>query len=291
MNEKTTIVIVNWNGAQFLDALLASVSNQNRRPTVVIDNSSADNSLDILSKYRDISVIRNESNLGYGSAANQGFQAAVTPYVLLLNVDVEVAPGAIALLENFMDTHPDAAVVAPRLQFPDGRLQPSCRSFPTILRLFLYLSFLDRIFPSNYHLKAEEHDQIREVEQPMGAALMFRKSVLEAAGGFDEDFFMYMEEVDLCERIHRNGGKIYFYPEARIVHAAGGSSKQDWKRSQQNFTDSVFIYFRKRSGSFSMMILRISIFAAYLMRSIVLFFAGRWRQSAAYLQLTRRVLQ
>ncbi|HJZ11115.1 MAG TPA: glycosyltransferase, partial [Acidobacteriota bacterium] len=171
MASQTTAVIVNWNGARFLKPLLESLGGENLAATILIDNASEDDSLKVAGVHREIRLIRNEANVGFGVAANQGIDSSQTPYVLILNADTEIVAGAVNELEQFLSNHPEAAIVAPKLLFSDGKLQSSCRTFPTILKYTLFLSYLDRVIPTGYRLSKKEHACLREVDQPMGAAL------------------------------------------------------------------------------------------------------------------------
>lgn len=276
--------MVNWNGASFLDSLLRSVQECAPAEMVVIDNQSTDESVAVLQRHPSVITVLNSANLGFGSAANQGIRMTHAPFVLVANTDIEAAPGSIDLLEQYMTDHPEAAAAAPRLVFPDGRLQTSLRSFPTPLRLFLYLSYLDRIFPSGYRLGPDQHRELKEVDQPMGAALLFRRTALEKLGGFDPQFFMYMEDVDLCDRLKSAGWKIAYIPQAQMVHHAGGSSNQDWERTQRNFLESVVRYFRKRSSETELVLLRGCLALALLFRSLVFAVSGRFRKAWFYLR-------
>lgn len=281
---QTSVVIVNWNGAHFLPALLQSIELQRVSQIVVVDNHSSDDSLQVLRQFPSVQVLANTENVGYGSAANQGIEICHTPYVMLLNVDVVAHPRSVEILEEYLNSHSDVAVAAPQLLFEDGKLQPSLRTFPSPFSLALYLSYLDRIVPSGYRLPAKEHGQLREVDQPMGAALMIRKSVLDEVGFFDPKFFLYMEEVDLCYRIKQKGFKIVYLPEAKMTHLAGGSSEQAWERSQRNFFDSTFRYFRNHFPESKARMLRFLLPPALAFRSLVLLFGGRFRQSKFYLK-------
>jgi len=287
MAQQTTIVIVNWNGERFLPNLLQSIRDSDASRTIVIDNSSTDRSLEILAGSAGIELVQNKVNLGFGAAANQGIRMSSTPYVLILNADIQALPASIDLLEEFLEKQHDAAVAAPQLLFPDKRIQPSCRSFPTINGLFLYFSYLDHLFPSRYRWKEDQHGKNTETDQPMGAALMFRRSVLEQVGFFDERFFMYMEEVDLCKRIKDAGWKVYYCPEAKMIHDAGGSTGQDWERSQRNFFESLIRYFHKHHATgVQTGMLKCTLAVALFLRSIVLLFAGRLRQSKFFLGMS-----
>jgi GT2 family glycosyltransferase len=286
---QTTVVIVNWNGAAFLDQLIQSIQQDTPAAIIVVDNNSADSSIAILKKFTDVQVIENSENRGFGAAANQGITMAETSNVLILNADVYAQPGAISALEKFLAENNDAGAVAPRLSFPDGSLQPSCRNFPTPFTLFLYLSFLDRIFPTKYRLRAKDHQSTRSVEQPMGAAIMIRKKVLDQIGGFDETFFLYMEDVDLCERIIREGWKIYYYPETEFIHYAGGSSRQDWYRSQLDFIRSAQLYFRKKG--YQPFLIKVGLGLAFVMRSFVYFVSGKLHLVTDSLKLAGKSLE
>lgn len=286
---QTTVLIVNWNGAAFLDQLVQSIQHDIPAKIIVVDNNSADSSIAILNKFPDVEVIENAENRGFGAAANQGITVAHTSNVLILNADVYAQPGAISALEKFLAEHNDAGAVAPRLSFPDGSLQPSCRNFPTPFTLFLYLSFLDRIFPTKYRLRAKDHQSTRSVEQPMGAAIMIRKKVLDQIGGFDETFFLYMEDVDLCERIIREGWKIHYYPTAEFIHYAGGSSRQDWYRSQLDFIRSAQLYFRKKG--YQPFLFKIALGLAFVIRSFVYFFSGHLHRVTDSLKLAGKSLE
>jgi len=248
--------------------------------TVVIDNASADDSLKILAKFPQVTVVANPENRGFGAAANQGLELCGTPYVLLLNVDMKILPGSIQLLENYLNTQADVAIVAPQLIFADGTPQPSIRSFPTAWTIAMYLSYLDRIFPSDYRKKISG---TQEVDQPMGAAVMMRKSALEQIGFFDPQFFLYMEDVDLCYRMRQNGYHIVYLPESKMIHQAGGSSKQDWERSQKNFFDSLFLYFKKNAPG-EVRKLKWLLPPALLLRAFVFLLRGKFRESRFYLR-------
>lgn len=290
MASSTTVIVVNWNGAEYLERLLMSLQVNRPDTIVVVDNASSDTSMEILSQNPNLHLIRNQKNLGFGAAANQGILLTQTPYLLLLNVDTEVLPNAIDKLERFLDENQTTAIVAPQLLNSDGTLQPSCRSFPSIHGLFLYLSYLDRVIPSNYRLSKEFHQTTREVDQPMGAGMMIRKQALNEVGLFDPHFFMYMEEVDLCYRIHQHGWKIFYLPEARMIHHGGGSTRKDWETSQTHFLRSVIRYYHKRTQGFRLMTLRVSLLIALFLRSIVLTFRGQLKRAWFFLKMSPRML-
>jgi GT2 family glycosyltransferase len=291
MESRTAAIVVNWNGSRFLVRLLDSIRRERPAEIVVIDNASTDGSREMLEGRQEIVLIPNSANLGFGQAANQGILTSSAPYVLILNVDTELMDGSIRTMETFLDDHPETALVAPQLLFPDLRLQRSCRSFPTVPGLFLYLSFLDHLIPSAYRADEKAHASARQVDQPMGAAMMIRRAALDRVGMFHPDFHLYMEDVDLCERMKSHGWSIFYLPEARVIHHAGGSSGQDWERSQKQFLQSVLLYFRSRSSPFRIAVLKCSLSLALLIRAFILLFSRRKGESRFWLKQSVGVLE
>jgi GT2 family glycosyltransferase len=196
---------------------------------VVVDNASHDG---IVAKLRSAvpaaRVIAEASNRGFGAACNRGARETSRPYLLLLNSDTVVQPGAVAALEASLDTHRSAAAAGPRLAYEDGSLQRSVRRFPTPWRIFCEssgLAFLSggrRPFEGHTATR-QDHETARDVESLMGAALLVRREAFEDVGGFDEAFFLYAEETDLMVRWSARKWRILFDPAARVVHAGGRS--------------------------------------------------------------------
>src|SRR6202789_2532179 len=152
-------------------------------------------------------------------------------YILLLNPDTEVKTGALSTLIKFLDDHPKAAVVAPQLLNTDGSVQRSCRAFPSFSGMLYELLGLSRIMPSvkkfrEYKMLDWAHDDERQVDQPEGACLLIRSTVLDQVGRLDEGYFMLFEEVDWCYRVKQAGYEIWFTPRAQVVHHYGQSIKQ-----------------------------------------------------------------
>ncbi|MGH9856938.1 MAG: glycosyltransferase family 2 protein [Acidobacteriota bacterium] len=275
-------MIVNWNGIRFLPPLLRSIHNEEPAQILVIDNASFDGSLEYLRTQTGIRTIENLENIGFGAAANQGIKESNTPYILLLNVDTQAMHGSIEKLEAFLNRNAKAGIVAPQLLFTDGTVQPSCRNLPTVWNYSLFLSYLDRLIPAGYRIGKKKHERMMKVEQPMGAVLMIRKSALDTTGFFDPLFTLYMEEIDLCKRMKENGWEIYYLPEAKFIHHAGGSTNQDWERSQKEYFTNVMRYFQKHFPEKSLSSVKYPLSAALILRSFVLVLAGRFRESKFY---------
>jgi len=196
---------------------------------VVVDNASGDSIAPRLAaEVTSARLVVEAENRGYGAACNRGARETSRPFLLLLNSDAVVQPGAVEALVAALDSDPRAAAVGPRLENPDGSLQPSIQRLPSLRRIFFESSGLAHLSggrgPFRGHSKTREsHSTAREVEAVMGAALLVRRTAFEQAGGFDESFFLYAEETDLMARWKRLGWRVLFDPSARVVHSGGAS--------------------------------------------------------------------
>lgn len=249
------VAIVNYNTREHLGACLSTVLSEAPSEVVVVDNASSDGSVKMVqSDYPCVALQANQMNLGYGAAANQAMARCAAPYVLLLNSDTLLQPGALEALSGYLDRHPRAAVVGPRLVNPDGTLQASCFPSPTPFNTLLEISILGQLIryvPVFRHLSlyAWPHTSARAVPRVKGAAVAIRRVAFEAVGGFDESFFMYSEEVDLCYRLHAAGWQVHFAPVTSVVHVGGVSTMQ--RRTEmgvQLFASIMQFYRRHFSG-------------------------------------------
>ena len=238
-----SVVIVSWNTRDLLRACLVSLKeeiaampNPADVEVFLVDNASADGSAKMAQdEHPWVHLIANNDNKGFAKANNQAFALAGGRFILLLNPDTEIKPGALSTLLDFFDSHPRAGIVAPQLLNTDGSIQRSCREFPTFVGMLYELIGLSRLFPANssygkefrrYKMLDWNHDDERQVDQPEGACLLVKREVLEKVGTLDEGFFMLFEEVDWCFRIIKAGYEIWFTPRAQVVHHYGQSIKQ-----------------------------------------------------------------
>ena len=227
-----SVAVVNYNTREALRACLTSVLTDGATDVVVADNGSSDGSLEMLrDEFSGVRVIVDRSNPGYGGASNQAIGACRSEYVLLLNSDTMLRPGALRALCSYLDTHPAAAVVGPRLLNVDGTLQRSLHQFPNPLVTLLDYSWVGPLtgrVPGlrKLYVASDSHERERSVAWVTGAALAIRKTAFDAVGGFDRSFFMYYEEVDLSYRLARTGWETRFTPSAEVVHVGGASTSQ-----------------------------------------------------------------
>lgn len=248
-----SVCIVNWNTCELLRGCLTSILNSTNGLPVeifVIDNNSKDHSAAMVqTEFSTVHLISNDTNLGFGQANNQAIKHSHAPYILILNPDTVVLQDSLSTMVDFLEQTPDAGAIGCQLLNRDRTLQYSLRTFPTIFTPFTENSDINwlplvRSLYNRYRLYNWSHDSVIEVDQPMGAAMMVRRSVIETIGAFDEDYHMFFEDVDLCYRIKRNGWKIFYIPYAQIVHYGGCSVRQREKIGEE-FYASLLKYFWK----------------------------------------------
>lgn len=248
-----TIVIVNYNGGTHLERCLASVAAHAADATViVVDNASSDGSDLRASRLPNVTVIRNRANTGFAVAVNQGVAAAagVAP-VLLLNPDCQLTAGAVEELQRELDGHPECAIAAPLVLDEDGTVQGSVRGDPTMLTgLFGRTTLLTRMLPNasaatrNVQTGPVRETASRTADWVSGACMLLRRAPFYAVGGFDERYFLYWEDADLCRRLRAHGHTIRYVPAAAVTHAGGASSRSARALSIRAFHRSAFIYYR-----------------------------------------------
>ena len=274
MSNMLSIIIVSWNTAWFLENCLASIkANPPTSPfeNWVVDNASTDDSPRMVrEKFPKVHLVENRENLGFARANNQAIQRCTGKYILLLNPDTFVAPGALQALVDFLDEHPEAGAAGARILNPDGSLQISSHPRPTLSRELWRLFHLDSLSPyAEYPLTEWETNQAQEVDVLIGACLLLRKEILDQVGFLDEDYFMYSEEVDLCYRIQRAGWRLFWVPQAEVVHFGGQSTQQAPTEMFLNLYHGKIKYFRKLNGWLAAQIYKLILMIAALSRLIL----------------------
>jgi len=266
-----SIVIVNWNTrdvlSQCLESIYGALPEQEIR-VFVVDNASSDGSSDMVrERFPQVYLVENSQNVGFARANNQAIRNSHGRYVLLLNSDTIVKPGALDALVDFMDTHPQAGASGARLLNPDGSLQYSCSPAPSLAGEFKRLFHLPGVRPDGYYSMHEwDQSQARQVDVILGACLMLRRQALDQIGLLDEDYFIYSEEVDLCHRIKSAGWKLYWVPQAQVMHLGGQSTRQVSEAMFLRLYQAKLIYFRKHHGRWQAFLYKLIIMAAALFR-------------------------
>jgi len=244
---KLSVIIVNYNVEYFLEQCLNSVKTALKNVSgevYVVDNNSIDQSVEMVrTKFPEYHLIANKDNRGFSKANNQAMEICKGEYVLLLNPDTVVEEDTFEKVVAFMDAHPDAGGLGVRMLDGKGKFLPeSKRGLPTPKVAFYKIFGLSRLFPKSkrfgqYHLGHLSEFETNEIEILSGAFMLMRKEALDKVGLLDEAFFMYGEDIDLSYRIIKGGYKNYYFPETRIIHYKGESTK----KSSVNY---VFVFYR-----------------------------------------------
>lgn len=220
-----SVLIVHYNAVKFLRrSLTALFSNPPNFSfeVLVVDNASSDGGIHDLSREFPDAIFRfNRKNVGFARACNQALWMSNGRYPLILNPDTVVQGDVLDHLVEFMNAHPTAGICSPRLVYPDGKLQPSCRQFPTILVLLLRITRVECFIPwpvRHYLMEDWDHSSIREVDWVTGACMILRRKALEEVGFLDGEFFMYYEDTDLCFRLHQKEWKVFYNPNVTVLH-------------------------------------------------------------------------
>ena len=249
-------IVVNYNAGDELRLALRSIAAECdgiEWEAVVVDNASTDGSASAVAALSPgASLISNVANVGFGRAVNQAVAASSAPLLLLVNPDCQLRPGALAALRAVIDTEPSCAIVGPKILDPDGRIQGSARGDPDMLtglfgrtgelRMRLPLSSAARRNVVVDEAIASGADSVR-VDWVSGACMLIRRAALEAVGGFDERYFLYWEDADICRRLRQRGHQIRYAPGAVAVHSVGRSSRSAPRSSIRAFHSSAYRYY------------------------------------------------
>ena len=279
---KLSVVIVNYNVKYFLEQCLYSVRRASeglQTEVFVVDNNSVDGSVKMVrEKFPEVILIDNKDNTGFSKANNQAIKLSKGEYVLLLNPDTVVEDDTFTRIVSFMDSHPDAGGLGVKMIDGKGNFLPeSKRGLPTPAVAFYKIFGLSRFFPKSrifgkYHLGYLDEDQVNPVEILSGAFMLLRKSVLEKTGLLDETFFMYGEDIDLSYRILKAGFQNYYYPETRIIHYKGESTKKGSVNYVVLFYNAMIIFARKHFTSKSARMFSLLINIAIYFRAFLAIF-------------------
>jgi GT2 family glycosyltransferase/lipopolysaccharide/colanic/teichoic acid biosynthesis glycosyltransferase len=223
---------------------------------IVVDNASDDGSIELLKeKYPDVKLIVNEKNVGFGAANNQALQIARGKYFLLINPDTIIKENTLNEMISFFRRTPGAGIAGCKVLNPDGTLQLACRrGFPGPWTSFTKVMGLSRIFPNSklfarYNLTYLNENQTYEVDAVSGAFMMMRRELYEKIGGFDQQFFMYGEDLDLCYRSQKSGYKVYYLHTTEVIHFKGESTKRSSLDETKVFYNAMHLFVRKHFSS------------------------------------------
>ena len=283
-----SFIIVTYNSAEDITPCISSLNDHAvglDKEILVVDNASVDGTAALVEeRFPSVRVMRNDENRGFASAINLGSASAGGRYLFLINPDSVLTDDGLREAIIFMDGNPGVGAAGCKIVNPDASIQLSCRSFPSYGTIFFSrYSLLSRLFPNNrfsreFLLTDWKHEEARPVDWVSGAAMVLRREAVESVGGFDEDFFLFIEDIDLCKRLRERGWDIYYIPFPTVLHHIGKSSDKVRMRSIYHHHRSILLYYRKHHGrpaANAFLSLGLAVRAALLMASSLLFGAKK----------------
>jgi len=247
------VSIVSYNSLSFLRECLNSILSSPPgvgHEIIVVDNASSDGTDEFVKKnYPEIILIPNKRNIGFAAANNRAIEESRSKYVLLINSDCMVYKKSLGSLVEFMEKNPEVGIAGPKIVNSDGTIQFSCRRFPSVFNAAAH-TILTNIFPDNpfskkYKLADIGRDNPFKVDWVSGSCMIIRRKALEDTGILDENYFMYVEDLDICYRMWQKNWEVQYYPEAEIMHHIAGSSGSGEIKASFRMQKSVFYFFWK----------------------------------------------
>tara|TARA_Y100001980_G_C14501124_1_gene277074 strand:- start:21 stop:899 length:879 start_codon:yes stop_codon:yes gene_type:complete len=227
-----SIIIVTFNSKDCIENCISSIKKNYKKnyEIIIIDNNSSDNTIDLINRHVNskIKLIKNKRNNGFTKAVNQGFKICKGEYILNLNPDVEILDKSIEILIEKMNTNHSIGIISPQLVFPNGKIQYSCRRFPTHWNIFTELFFLNEFWPKSklfngWKMGDFNHKIEMSVDQTAGAAFIIKRELFDKLSGFDESFPMFFSDVDLCKRVKNLNLDIFYTIKSKMIHIGGNS--------------------------------------------------------------------
>lgn len=250
-----SVVIPSWNTRDYLDACLRTLfaAPKPSIEVIVVENGSEDGSAElVIERYPEVHLIRNTTNQGFARGSNQGMRAAKGRYVLLLNTDTEIQGRALQQLYDFLEENSAYGAASPRLVHADGSTQRTVQAFPGLATAFFFGTPFERWFPNSrelrrYFMRDWSQETSADIEQPPAAVLLIRQAALDRIGLFDEELWLFYNDVDLSKRMLADGWKTRYLAEATVLHHVGASTKKfgsfvpEWQKNR-------LAYYRKHHG-------------------------------------------
>lgn len=292
-NTFLSVIIINYNGGDYLKRTLDSLEKdlvyfKYPAEILVVDNASTDNSLaSIAGKYSQVEIISLSQNLGYARAANLGAKRSRGQYLLFLNNDVEILPGLIEKLISFLLAHPDYAAVAPAVLNPDGSFQLSFGSDLNFFSEFFLKFFAQKWYGFVYRYRS--HKLSRDVDWASGVALLVRREVFFQIGGFDERYFLYVEDADLGLRLRRAGYKIKYLAAAKIIHYRGVVASQLPHLALREAKKGQLLYYYLHRGRLSFLILKIYLLSQFRLKTLFTYLTRNKRKRSIYTEVIQAI--
>ncbi|GBO52264.1 glycosyl transferase, family 2 [Pseudanabaena sp. lw0831] len=269
LTDFVSIILVNFNGEDVLVDCLSSLERfipKDKCEIILVDNNSQDNSVNLIeSKFPRIKLIKLSQNLGFGAGNNVGAKEARGNFLFLLNTDTIVTSNFLPHLVELMVKNSDVGVIGTKLIFPDGHFQisfsPEIGIMGEIKAKKMHKNAKDK---NGLNLMEQDFRDIKNVDIVVGAAFFIRTDLFNLLGGFDERFFMYFEESDLCQRVRNKGYKILYTPYEPIIHLRGHSVKKSSNKMSLEYRRSQIYYYYKHRPMWEILILKAYLFIKFL---------------------------
>ena len=262
----TSIIIVSYNTKKLLDNCIESIykTQKGEYEIIVVDNNSKDGSTELSVKYPNVHWIINCENKGFGYANNQGVRVSSYENIWLLNSDTILEKNILPELELFMQEHPNCGGISPSILYADKSPQITYGNFPTILYYWLNACSLIRLLPHTIKSKLllglpVYFKDVKEVSHIVGVSMFIRKSAFNKVNGFDENFFLYFEETDLCDRMRKAGYSFYVLPYIYVLHLLSKSSPTSFFKIKHLLRSRIY-YFKKRNAKAIWSLYLLSVF-------------------------------
>jgi len=282
-----SIVTVSFNTRDLLQRTLESVRKSIKRlqyEVIIVDNNSGDGSVEMVrEQFPEVILLTNSNNIGISRANNQGAARARGKYILFLNPDTVVNDNAVDELVEFLEHDKEAGAVGCKLLNEDGSLQRSCGRFPKLSIELATRTMLNRLFPKNawlnqHKLVGWDYSTVREVEWATTACLLVRKEIFDALSGFDENIFIFYDDLEFCLRIHKAGSKVLFYPNVSVYHYHGGSWRSRREVPIKQNIVNVIYYYKKHHTRFALGVLHILLLFEIAIRFLLVIFWQAFRE-------------
>lgn len=247
-----SIIIVNYNTKELLQGCIRSIFQNTKKVTyeiIVVDNNSIDGSQHMVKKtFPDVLLLCNKENVGFSRANNKAYRHSKGEYLVFLNSDTLILDSAIEKMINYLQSHPQVGIVGPKIL--NYRHQPfsSFQRFLDVKKLFLGSKYLKHVLNvERYRMNYPSYNftAIQDVEWVSGACLAVRRDVFEKVGFWDENYFLYYEDMDLCYQVFKSGYRVVYYPEAEITHLFGQSARKSTRNLKKINKNSMKYYFKK----------------------------------------------
>lgn len=270
-----SIIIVNWNAKEYLAKCLQSIINTTRSLSyeiIVVDNHSSDGSVRLIAeRFPQVKVIESSENVGFSRANNIGIKESRGRYIYCVNSDIEVLSDSIGTLHHFMEQHPETGMLGPRVLNADRTIQLSCRRIPTLWNLLCVAVYFNAVFPDSFvfpdlYMQRWHYNALSDVSVLSGCFMVMRRKAIDEVGAFDERFFFYGEDVDICTRFARSPWHVKFLPDAEVVHYGGASSAAAPVRYFIEMQRADLMYWSKHHSRFSTGVYRVVMWVHHVVR-------------------------